>query len=287
VPVIPGQKSESEKFAGALRTYTIEAMMGDTRALQSATSHNLGQNFARAFDLQYLAADNTLQYCWTTSWGLSTRFIGAIIMVHGDDTGLIMPPRLAPIQVVIVPIYRSDDERTLVLQEADRLARELAAYRVRVDRREGFTPGFKFNDWEMRGVPLRIELGPRDVAQGTVMLARRDRPGREGKSSVPRTGAPEAVGETLEAVHAALYERALRFREEHTVEAGDYGAFGEAVERGFALAWWCEQDDCEAAIKEELRATTRCIPFDQPAGAGVCVRDGRPAARKAVFGRAY
>jgi prolyl-tRNA synthetase len=287
VPVIPGQKSESEKFAGALRTYTIEAMMGDTRALQSATSHNLGQNFARAFELQYLAADNTLQYCWTTSWGLSTRFIGAIIMVHGDDTGMIMPPRLAPIQVVIVPIYRSDDERTLVLQEADRLARELAAYRVRVDRREGFTPGFKFNDWEMRGVPLRIELGPRDVAQGTVMLARRDRPGREGKSSVPRAGAPQAVGETLEAVHMALYERALRFREEHTLETDDYGAFGEAVEHGFALAWWCEQGDCETAIKDELRATTRCLPLDQPEGAGVCIRDGRPATRKAIFGRAY
>jgi prolyl-tRNA synthetase len=287
IPVIPGEKSQSEKFAGALRSYTIEAMMGDRRALQSATSHNLGQNFARAFEIQYLDANNTLQYCWTTSWGLSTRFIGAIVMVHGDDTGLILPPRLAPYQVVIVPIYRKEEERALVLTEADRLARELAGFRVHVDRREGFTPGYKFNDWEMRGVPLRIELGPRDVEQGTVMLARRDRPGREGKSSVPRTGAATAVGELLDAIQASLYERALRFRQEHTYEPEDYSAFREAVERGFALAWWCEQADCEAQIKEETRATSRCIPFDQPGGEGHCIRDGRPARRRAIFGHAY
>src|SRR5579862_2222951 len=200
IPVIPGQKSESEKFAGALRSYTIEAMMGDTRALQSATSHNLGQNFARAFEIQYLSRENTLETCWTTSWGMSTRFIGAIIMVHGDDTGMILPPRLAPYQVVIVPIYRKDEERAQVLAEADLLAAELSGFRVRVDRRDGVTPGFKFNDWEMRGVPLRIELGPRDVAQGTVMLARRDRPGKEGKTSVPRAEAPAAVGALLDEI---------------------------------------------------------------------------------------
>jgi prolyl-tRNA synthetase len=287
VPVIPGEKSQTEKFAGAARSYTIEAMMGDTRALQSATSHNLGQNFARAFEIQYLDAENTLQHCWTTSWGLSTRFIGAIIMVHGDDMGLILPPRLAPHQVVIVPIYRSPEERGLVLGEADRLAAELGDYRVRVDRRDGVTPGFKFNDWEMRGVPLRIELGPRDVAQGVVTLARRDRPGKEGKTAVPRAGAAAAVGETLNSIQSALYERALRFREEHTAETSEYGAFQEAVERGFALAWWCEQADCEAAIRDEARATSRCMPLNQPGGSGRCVRDGRPASRKAIFGRAY
>jgi len=287
IPVIRGVKSNTEKFAGALRSYTIEAMMGDRRALQSGTSHNLGQNFARAFDIQYLAPDNSLQLCWTTSWGLSTRFIGAIVMVHGDDAGLILPPRLAPYQIVIVPIYRKDEERAQVLAEADRLAVELGAFRVRVDRRDGVTPGFKFNDWEMRGVPLRIELGPRDVAQGTVMLARRDRPGKEGKTSVPRGEAAAAVGALLDDIQAALFERALRFREAHTSEPESYADFSEAVQDGFALAWWCEQEDCETAIKEETRATSRCIPFEQPGGSGVCIRDGRPASRKGLFGRAY
>ncbi|HEY7542616.1 MAG TPA: proline--tRNA ligase, partial [Methylomirabilota bacterium] len=179
VPVIPGVKSQSEKFAGALHSYTIEAMMGDKRALQAGTSHNLGQNFAKAFNIQYLDRDNQLQHCWTTSWGLSTRFIGAIIMVHGDDQGLILPPRLAPYQVVVVPIYRSDAERVTVLEAAGRVKTQLATggVRVRLDERDGVTPGFKFNDWEMRGVPLRIEVGPRDVEKRQVVLARRDMPG--------------------------------------------------------------------------------------------------------------
>lgn len=287
IPVIAGQKSESEKFAGAVRSYTIEAMMGDTRALQSGTSHNLGQNFARAFDIQYLDRNNTLQYCWTTSWGLSTRFIGAIIMVHGDDKGLILPPRLAPYQVVIVPIYKSDDERAQMLAEADRLAQELSGFRVYIDRREEVTPGYKFNDWEMRGVPLRLEIGPRDVAQGTVVLARRDMPGREGKLTVPRTGLSEQVGTLLEDIQAALYRRALAFRKEHTFEPVDYQELQEAVERGFALAWWCGSPACEARVKEETRATTRCIPFDQPGGVGHCVVCGLPADRKVIFARAY
>lgn len=287
IPVIAGQKSESEKFAGAVRSYTIEAMMGDTRALQSGTSHNLGQNFARAFDIQYLDRNNTLQYCWTTSWGLSTRFIGAIIMVHGDDKGLILPPRLAPYQVVIVPIYKSDDERAQMLAEADRLAQELGGFRVYIDRREEVTPGYKFNDWEMRGVPLRLEIGPRDVAQGTVVLARRDMPGRGGKLTVPRTGLSEQVGTLLEDIQAALYRRALAFRKEHTFEPVDYPELQEAVERGFALAWWCGSPACEARVKEETRATTRCIPFDQPGGVGHCVVCGLPADRKVIFARAY
>jgi prolyl-tRNA synthetase len=287
IPVIAGQKSESEKFAGAVRSYTIEAMMGDTRALQSGTSHNLGQNFARAFEIQYLDRNNTLQYCWTTSWGLSTRFIGAIIMVHGDDKGLILPPRLAPYQVVVVPIYKSDDERAQMLAEADRLAQELGSFRVYIDRREEVTPGYKFNDWEMRGVPLRLEIGPRDVAQGTVVLARRDVPGREGKITVPRTGLSERVGALLEDIQAALYRRALAFRKEHTFEPVDYVELREAVERGFALAWWCGSPVCETRVKEETRATTRCIPFDQPGGVGHCVVCGLPADRKVIFARAY
>lgn len=287
IPVIAGQKTESEKFAGAVRSYTIEAMMGDTRALQAGTSHNLGQNFARAFDIQYLDRTNTLQYCWTTSWGLSTRFIGAIIMVHGDDKGLILPPRLAPYQVVIVPIYKSDEERAQVLAEADRVARELGGVRVFIDRREEVTPGYKFNDWEMRGVPLRLELGPRDVAQGTVVLARRDVPGREGKRTVPRAGLAEQVGALLEEIQAALYRRALAFRQEHTFEPEDYAGLREAVERGFALVWWCGSPDCETRVKEDTHATARCIPFEQPGGTGRCAVCGLPAERKVVFARAY
>lgn len=287
IPVIAGQKTESEKFAGAVRSYTIEAMMGDTRALQAGTSHNLGQNFARAFEIQYLDRTNTLQYCWTTSWGLSTRFIGAIIMVHGDDKGLILPPRLAPYQVVIVPIYKSEEERAQVLAEADRVAQELGGVRVSIDRREEVTPGYKFNDWEMRGVPLRLELGPRDVAQGTVVLARRDVSGREGKLTVPRAGLAERVGGLLEAIQAALYRRALAFRTEHTFEPVDYAELREAVERGFALVWWCGSPDCEARVKEDTHATARCIPFEQPGGSGRCAVCGLSAERKVIFARAY
>jgi prolyl-tRNA synthetase len=287
IPVLKGQKSESEKFAGAERTYAIEALMGDGRALQSATSHYFGQRFARAFDIKYLDPENTLQHCWTTSWGLSSRFIGAIIMVHGDDQGLVLPPRLAPYQVIIVPIFRTDDERALVFAEADKLSGELAGFRVRVDKREGQSPGFKFNDWEMRGVPLRIELGPRDVAAGEVVLARRDIPGREGKTSVPRSGAAAAVAETLEAVQASLYQRALRFRESHTRELTSTDGFEAAIDSGFASVWWCEQPDCEQAIKEETGATSRCLSLEPEAGGGACFWDGRPATRKAIFGRAY
>ena len=287
IPVIPGEKSASEKFAGAARSYTIEAMMGDGRALQSATSHNLGQNFAQAFDIKYLDSQNTLQHCWTTSWGLSTRFIGAIVMTHGDDQGLIFPPRLAPYQIVIVPIYRTDDERALTLGVADQLAMELSDFRVRVDRRDGLSPGFKFNDWEMRGIPLRIEVGPRDVEQSQVVLARRDVPGREGKTTVPREGIVPAARDLLDSIQTSLHDRALRFREDHTKSPADYDEFRSAIEDGFARVWWCEQADCEDAIKEETGGTSRCLPMEQPGGSGTCIRDGRPSSRVAIFGRSY
>ena len=182
VPVIPGMKSVTEKFAGAARSYTIEAMMGDTKALQSGTSHNLGQNFAKAFEIQYLDQNNEQQFCWTTSWGLSTRFIGAIIMTHGDDQGLVLPPRLAPIQVVIIPIYKNDEERAKVMPVVDKVKGMLAGIRIKVDDRTEVTPGFKFNDWELRGVPLRLEIGPKDVEKGSVALARRDIPGTGWKT---------------------------------------------------------------------------------------------------------
>jgi prolyl-tRNA synthetase len=287
VPVVRGQKSESERFAGALRSYSIEAMMGDTRALQSGTSHNLGDNFARAFDIRYLDHENQQQFCWTTSWGLSTRFIGAVIMVHGDDQGLILPPRLAPYQVVVVPIYKSDAERVEVLQAVDRLLPELPGLRVHVDRRDGLTPGFKFNDWEMRGVPLRIELGPKDIARQQVTLARRDIPGREGKQPAPVAGLAPLAQQTLDEIHTSLYRRAVTFRHDHTHSPADYGELKQVVLNGWADAWWCEQAACEAQIKDDTHATTRCIPLDQPGGKGACIRCGEPASRRAIFARAY
>ncbi|MCJ7511620.1 MAG: proline--tRNA ligase [Anaerolineales bacterium] len=287
VPVVRGRKSESEKFAGALRSYSIEAMMGDTRALQAGTSHNLGENFARAFEIRYLDAANTLQYCWTTSWGLSTRFIGAIIMVHGDDKGLILPPRLAPHQVVVVPIYKNDEEKAAVMQAIAQLEQQLTGFRLKVDRREGFTPGYKFNDWEMRGVPLRLEIGPKDVAQGVVTLARRDLPGKPGKQTVQLEGADRAVAEHLDAIQIGMFQRALDFRLGHTHQPRSYDEFKQVVEAGWADAWWCGRPDCEASIKQDTKATTRSIPLDQPSGAGVCIRCGEPASERALFARSY
>jgi prolyl-tRNA synthetase len=289
VPVIPGRKSDSERFAGAEQTFSIEAMMGDGKALQSGTSHNLGQNFAKAFEIRYLDKGGVLQHCWTTSWGLSTRFIGAIIMVHGDDQGLILPPRLAPYQLVIVPIWKTDDEKASVLENAHRLRKELvsAGIRVKMDEREGMSPGFKFNDWEMRGVPLRLELGPKDVAKGSVVLARRDRPGREGKVFVPQQGIAPAVSDLLEEIQQALFDRALAFRKANTAEPADYGEFKQAVEKGFALSWWCGGAPCEEKIKEETKATMRCIPLEQPGGSGKCIYCSEPANEKAIFAKAY
>jgi len=287
VPVVRGRKSDSEKFAGALRSYTIEAMMGDKRALQAGTSHNLGENFARAFGIRYLDRENSLQYCWTTSWGLSWRFIGAIIMVHGDDKGLILPPRLAPYQVVIVPIYKNDDEKAKVQEVVERVRSGLSEFRVHVDWRDGITPGFKFNDWEMRGVPLRLDIGPRDVAAGTAGLARRDVPGRDGKRTVQLEGLPSVVGETLQDIHRSLFEQASEFRKANTREPHDYEEFKQVVQDGWADAWWCGEAECESQIKDETKATTRCIPLEQPGGSGVCIHCGKPATERAIFGRSY
>ncbi len=288
VPVIRGRKSESEKFAGASATYAIEAMMGDGKALQSATSHNLGQNFAKAFNIQYLDTQNIQQYAWTTSWGLSTRFVGAIIMVHGDDAGLILPPRLAPIQAVIVPIWRKDEEKAAVCEKALLLEKELKqTLRVTVDLREGLTPGFKFNDWEMRGVPVRIELGPRDLAAQSVALSRRDRPGREGKTTAPWEGLPETVATLLSDIQLILLQRAKKFRDEHTQDPSDYDGLRGAVESGFAFSWWCGEAECEEKVKADTKATIRCIPFDQPVGKGRCIVCGKDSPHKAIFGKAY
>jgi len=286
IPVVPGRKSESERFAGANTTYSIEAMTGDGRALQSGTSHNLGQNFAKSFEIRYLDRNNELQYCWTTSWGLSTRFIGAIIMVHGDDQGLILPPRLAPYQVVIVPIFKNDAEKGPVMEAVSRVRGQLRDVRVKVDEREE-TPGFKFNDWEMRGVPLRLEIGPKDVAKGTVALARRDRPGKEGKSFVPQDRIQSLAAETLASIHTSLYDRALAFRKANTHDPRSYDEFRQAVEGGWAFSWWCGDGACETQIKEETKATTRNIPLEQPGGSGRCIHCGKPATERAIFAKAY
>jgi prolyl-tRNA synthetase len=291
VPVIPGVKTESEKFAGAVRSTTIEAMMGDTRALQSGTSHFLGQNFAKAFDIQYLDWNNELQHVWTTSWGLSTRFVGAIIMTHGDDQGLVLPPKLAPTQAVIVPIYRNDEEKSKVMPVAEQVRSELVdsapAFRVHLDTRDEVTPGFKFNDWEMRGVPLRLEIGPKDIANHTVAFARRDMPGKAGKSFVPRDQLIAQVSATLDTIQSALYERALEFRKANTYEPEDYADFKQIVQKGWAYSWFCNQADCEAKIKEETKATARCIPIEQPGGSGPCVSCGWTSSVKVYFARAY
>lgn len=288
IPVVPGRKSEREKFAGAVCTYGIEAMMGDTKALQSGTSHNLGQNFAKAFDIKYLDQNNELQYAWTTSWGVSTRLIGAIIMAHGDDQGLILPPHLAPYQVVIVPIYRNDEQKAVVMPVVEQLQKELKGFRIKLDDREGVTPGFKFNDWELRGVPLRLEIGPKDVEKGTVMAARRDIPGKEGKSFLSMEHVAEETGALLEVIQAALLKRATEFRDSHIFEPKDYTDLQDIVQnKGWARAYWCGDSACEEAIQNDTRATLRCIPFDQPEKEGTCVYCGKHAKEQALFARAY
>jgi prolyl-tRNA synthetase len=292
IPVIQGRKSEREKFAGAVDSYTIEAMMGNGWALQSGTSHFLGQNFARAFDIKFLNQNNELDYTWTTSWGVSTRMVGAIIMAHGDDQGLILPPRLAPIQAVIVPIWRKEDERSAVLKLAAQVAGTLkdAGVRVKLDERDELSAGFKFNDWEMRGVPLRIEIGPRDVEQDAVVFARRDLPGKEGKTfGVPVAGVTAAGHDLLATIQAAMLLRATKFRDANTFSAGSYDEFKNVLESkgGFLRVHWAGTSQDEDAIKEETKATVRCYPFDPPEGEGTCFYTGKRTKRVAVFARAY
>jgi prolyl-tRNA synthetase len=286
VPVVEGLKSESEKFAGALRTYSIEALMGDGRALQAGTSHNLGQNFAKAFDITFQARDKSVQHVWGTSWGMTTRLIGAAIMVHGDDSGLVLPPRIAPYQVVIVPIGR-DNWRETVLPKAQEIQRELtnAGIRVTLDERDE-RPGWKFSEWELRGVPLRLEIGPKDIEKSAVLIARRDT--RE-KQSLSMTGLSARILQLLDEVQNGLFERARQFREEHTHRADTYDAFKQILEGrpGFVIAPWCGTAVCEARIKAETQATIRNIPMDGRAPSGMCVRCDNPAKFEAWFAKAY
>lgn len=287
MPVIEGLKSESEKFAGALRTYSIEALMGDGRALQAGTSHNLGQNFAKAFEIQFQARDKSLQYIWGTSWGVSTRLIGGLIMTHGDESGLVLPPRVAPHQVVIVPIPRGNWQET-VLPRAREIASSLTAagVRVKLDDRDFQTPGWKFSEWELRGVPLRLEIGPKDIEKSQVVLARRDT--RE-KLFVPMDTLVTRVPELLADIQQSLFDRALKFREEHTTRTDSYDEFKRIMEGrpGFVVAPWCGSDDCEAQIKADTQATIRNLPFNEPVPAAPCLRCGKPAIASAYFAKAY
>jgi prolyl-tRNA synthetase len=287
MPVVAGVKSDSEKFAGASRTYSIEALMGDGRALQAGTSHNLGQNFAKAFEIQFQGRDKGLQHVWTTSWGVSTRLIGGLIMTHGDDSGLVLPPHVAPHQVVIVPIPRGNWKET-VLPKAEAIRAELAArgLRVKLDDAEESSPGWKFAEWELRGVPLRLEIGPRDIEKGQVFSARRDT--RE-KAAIPLDGLADRVAALLDEIQQQLLARARQFREEHTTAAATWEEFRAAMEGrpGFVIAAWCGSAACEAAIKAETQATLRNVPLDQPRSDGVCVKCGRPATVRPWFAKAY
>ncbi|MBK9945246.1 MAG: proline--tRNA ligase [Kouleothrix sp.] len=288
VPVIKGLKTEKEKFPGALRSYCIEAMMQDGRALQAGTSHNLGQNFARAFNITFTDQHNSIQHAWTTSWGVSTRLIGALIMSHSDDEGLIIPPRLAPTQVVVVPIYKNDTERSTVLAAVEQItAPWRGRLRFKIDDRDNLTPGFKYNEWELKGIPVRVEVGPRDVEKGSVAVARRDVPGKAGKAFVPQAGLTEHLEALLAEIQQNLYDRALTFRNDHTADVQTYDELKQQIERGFARCYWAGTTDDEKRIQDETRATIRCIPLDQPNIGGTCVYTGKPATQLVIFGRAY
>ena len=287
MPVVDGQKSESEKFAGASRTYSIEALMGDGKALQAGTSHNLGQNFAKAFDIKFQGRDNAIQHAWTTSWGVSTRLVGGVIMTHGDDRGLILPPRIAPYQVVIVPNARGDSKETVLLKAREiKASLEAKGVRVFLDDRDTQTPGWKFAEWELRGVPLRMELGPKDLEKSAVMVARRD---TRTKDAMPMDGLADAVVKTLDEIQAALLARARTFREEHTTRVTSYDEFKSAMEGrpGFVIAGWCGSEECEAQIKAETQATLRNIPFGSEGIPGTCVKCRKPSIGEAWFAKAY
>ncbi len=288
LPVIKGYKSENERFAGALDTYAIEALMQDGKALQAGTSHFLGQNFAKAFDVQFTDKSGKLDYVWATSWGVSTRLMGAIIMAHADNNGLILPPRLAPIQVVIVPIYKKAEQLPALSELAHKIKKELEGMGISVkyDDRDNNTPGWKFADYELKGVPVRIAIGPRDLENGTVEIARRD---TLSKQVIPATGAADFIQKLLEEIQLNIYNKALNFRKENTFYVDTWEDFLKIVDGsgGFIMAHWDGTAETEEKIKEETKATIRCIPFDSPEETGKCVYTGRPSKRRVLFARSY
>lgn len=315
IPVIKGLKSESEKFAGALYTTTIEAMMQDGKALQAGTSHNLGQHFAEVFEVKFADQDGQLKYCWTTSWGVSTRMMGALIMCHSDDKGLVLPPKIAPVKVVIVPIWKDEAKKAQMLEEAAKLAGEVSAGlagvgpvsvgggagaavtagaapggllgAVKVDTRDHLTVGEKFYEWEKKGVPLRIELGERELEAGQVVVVRRD---DGSKQNLPLDQVAGQVSGLLEAIQTALFEKARNFREANMHEIEDYTAFKKQLEAdvpGFIVSHWCGSAVCEEQIKEETKASTRCMPFDLEKTSGKCIKCGTETDRRIIFAKAY
>lgn len=286
MPVYVGKKTDAEKFAGAVHTYSIEAMMGDKKALQSGTSHNLGQNFAKAFDVTFLNSDNKQEYVYATSWGVSTRLVGGVIMTHGDDKGLILPPRIAPYQLVIVPIWRSDDQKARIMEEVAKIKLQFSKADIRfvVDDNEQVSAGWKFNQWEMKGVPLRLEIGPKDIEKQQVVLARRD---NGKKQFVAFESLFSVVNQLLEDIQSSIFRQARDFRDENTIEVENYSDFKKIIEAGgFVKAFWAGDGVAEARIQEETKATIRCIPFEQNRK-GKCFFTGKAADTWVIFGKSY
>ncbi|WP_333819051.1 proline--tRNA ligase [Ohtaekwangia sp.] len=288
LPVVKGRKSEGEKFPGAIDTYCIEAMMQDGKALQAGTSHFLGQNFAKAFNVQFTSREGKLDYVWGTSWGVSTRLMGALIMAHSDDDGLVLPPKLAPIHVVIVPIFKTDEELNKIADKVQEISTALRkqGYAVKFDNRDTHKPGFKFAEWELKGVPVRLAIGPRDMENGTVEVARRD---TKEKQVMKLDQVATEIPKLLEDIQTNIYQRALKFRNEVTTSVDTYEDFKKVLDGkgGFVLAHWDGTQETEAAIKEETKATIRCIPLDAKEEAGVCMYSGKPSSRRVLFARAY
>lgn len=289
VPVLIGRKSESEKFVGAVYTTTLEAMMPDGKAVQMGTSHHLGQNFSKPFEIRFLGEDGQLHFVWQTSWGISWRLIGAVVMEHGDDKGLVLPPRVAPIQIVIIPIIFSSDKASEVTVKCSEVSEKLeaAGFRVSLDSRENYTPGWKFNEWELKGVPLRLEIGPRDVANGTCVFVRRD---TRSKETIKLSDAADYAKKTLESIQGAMLENAKTSLANQTSSAKTYDELAKIIgsKGGFVRAPWCERETCEAKVKEETGADIRLLPFDDKPGTGAkCVVCGSDAKQTAYFGRAY
>jgi len=287
MPVIMGHKTENERFAGAVDTYTIEALMQDGKALQSGTSHFLAQNFARAFDVKFTNKDGALDYVWASSWGVSTRLMGALIMAHSDDKGLVLPPKLAPIQVVIVPIYKKEEELQAISEKAHQIKQKLASQGISVtyDARDTHKPGWKFAQYELQGVPIRLALGPRDIENETIELARRD---TLTKEIVPMEGIEKRIPELLEDIQNTIYKKALDLRTNHTVSVDSWEEFQKAVDKGgFILAHWDGTTETELKIKEMTKATIRCIPFDAKEEKGQCVLTGNPSTMRVLFAKSY
>lgn len=287
VPVIKGVKTAHERFAGALETFTIEAMMQDGKALQSGTSHFLGQNFAKAFDVKFINKENKLDYVWATSWGVSTRLMGALIMTHSDDNGLVLPPHLAPIQVVIVPIYRKQEQLAMVSEKVAGIVEGLKAKSISVkyDDADNKRPGFKFADYELKGVPVRLVIGPKDLEENTAEVMRRD---TLGKETVSLDGIVDYVANLLEDIQNNIYTKARNFRDSHIFEANSYDEFKELIEKGgFVLAHWDGTTETEERVKEETKATIRCIPLDGDTTPGTCIFTGKPSERRVIFARNY